>query len=173
MSETSELLQKASFVMEQSDDVCAYSDRHDIHSAAILTVCDDELAAGIARMIAPRIEGKTVVEIGGGIGILAFHLGRYAKRVWCIEANPIWSSVFIELLFAHKPKNVSYLFGAADEFAGQIQADVAVFATHSGIDAMKKAGRLFAPHVVDIYGEMIADKPDAFDPLARALRPYA
>lgn len=173
MSELGELMQKASFVMDGADDLCAYTDRHGIQSASILTVCEDELAAGIAALIAPRIEGKVVVEIGGGIGILAFHLGRYAKRVWCIEANPIWSATFIELLFTLKPKNVSYLFGSADEFAGQIQADVAVFATHSGVDAMKEAGRLFAPLVIDIYGEMIADKPDDFDPLARALRPFA
>jgi hypothetical protein len=173
MSEIGELLGKASYVLDGADDVCAYSDRHGIHSASILTVCDDQLAAGLAAMLAPKIEGKTVIEIGGGIGLLAFHLAEYAKRVFCIEASPVWGATFLELLYSRKPKNVSYLFGAADEFAGQFRGDVAVFAAHSGIDAMKKAGRLFAPLVIDIYGEMIADAPEKFDPLARALRPYA
>jgi hypothetical protein len=173
MSEMGNLLGAASFVLDGADDVCAYADRHNIQSAAILTVCDDKLAAGLAQMLAPRIEGKTVIEIGGGIGLLAFHLGVYAKRVFCIEASPVWGATFIELLYSAKPKNVSYLFGAADEFAGQIRGDVALFASHSGLDAMKAAGRLFAPLVIDIYGEMIADNPDGFDPLARRLRPYA
>lgn len=168
-----DLLHRASYVLEGSEGVCAYSDRHGIGSAMVLTVCDDRLAAGLAHMLAPQIRGKVVVEIGGGIGLLAMYLAEYAKRVYCIEANPIWSSVFLELLFAKKPKNLSYLFGAADEFAGQIRGDVAVFCTHSGIESMKKAGRLFAPLVVDIYGEMIADNPGSFDPLARELRPYA
>jgi hypothetical protein len=172
MLDVKELLKKACYIMEEADEVGAYADRHNIRSAAILTVCDDELAAGLALMVAPKIAGKTVIEIGGGIGILAFHLAEYAARVYCIEANPLWSATFTKMLFDRKPKNVSYLFGAADEFAGQFTGDVALFATHSGVDSMKAAGQLFAPLVIDLYGEMIAENPSAFDPLARALRPY-
>lgn len=167
------LMQRASYLLDDSEASAAYTARHDIHSAAVLTVCDDELAAGIARMIAPRIAGKVVVEIGGGVGLLACHLALYAKRVYCIECNPVWSSVFVALLFQRKPKNLSYLFGAASEFAGQISADVALFCTHSGVDSMREAGALFAPEVVDVYGEMIAAAPESFDPLARRLRPTA
>jgi hypothetical protein len=173
MPDLHKLLNKACLVIEDSAFGAVYAQRHGIQSASILTVCDDELAAGIARLIAPRIAGKTVVEIGGGIGLLAMHLADYADRIYCIEANPLWSSVFVNILLAQKPKNLSYLFGSADEFAGQITADVAIFATHSGIASMKKAGLLFAPLVIDIYGEMIADRPEAFDPVATLLRPYA
>lgn len=101
-----------------------YVDRHGIKSEPILTVIDDRMASAIAAYLVPRIEGKTVVEIGGGIGLLACHLGLYAKRIFVIEANPVWSQAFVACLLAGKPKNVSYLYGAADEFAGLFQADL-------------------------------------------------
>jgi hypothetical protein len=68
---------------------------------------------------------------------------------------------------------VSYLFGAADEFAGLLKADVALFCTHSGVALMKAAGRLFAPEVIDVYGEIILGNPGEFDELARTLREVA
>ena len=132
-----------------------------------MTVTEDEMAALITESLAPRIEGKTVIEIGGGIGLLALHMGLIAKRVYCIEANPIWASCFLAALLANKPKNVSYLFGAADEFAGQIKGDVALFCTHSGVEGMKAAASQFAPVVIDVYGELIASNPEKFDKLAR------
>jgi hypothetical protein len=172
MTESSlpQLLDDAYDVFEGSDVLLDYSKRHGIESLGVLPVTGDEGAGLIADYLAERIEGKTVVEIGGGIGLLAMHMGYIAKRVYCIEANPIWSSCFLAALLANKPKNVSYLFGAADEFAGQIKADVAVFCTHSGVASMKVAGSLFAPVVIDVYGELIASNPEAFDKTARKLR---
>jgi hypothetical protein len=158
---------------EGSEAMAAYAERHGIASQAVLTVTSDETASQIAHALAPRIAGKTVVEIGGGLGLLALHMGFIAKRVYCIEANPVWASGFTVALLHAKPKNVSYLFGAADEFAGQIRADVALFCTHSGVDAMRAASSLFAPLVIDVYGELIAANPGAFNELARALRPFA
>lgn len=158
-------------VVDDIDEQTGYSERHGVESASVLTICDDQMAADIAALLAPRITDRTVVEIGGGIGLLAFHLAAHAKRVYCFEANPLWSSSFVKFLYRAKPKNVSYVFGASSEFAGQIYADVAVFATHSGVDSMKRAGLLFAPDVIDIYGEIIAANPGRFDPLARLLRP--
>ncbi|OWK42092.1 hypothetical protein FRUB_04170 [Fimbriiglobus ruber] len=113
------------------------------------------------------------MEIGGGIGLLALHMGMYAERVYCIEANPIWSSSFIASLLVNKPKHVSYLFGSADEFAGQIKGDVALFCTHSGLDSMKDAAAMFAPIVFDVYGELIASNPGAFNKTAARLRKIA
>ena len=165
-----DMLDEAYNAFEGSDALLDYSKRHGIESLGVLTVTDDEGASLLAEYLAPRIEGKTVVEIGGGIGLLAMHMGFIAKRVYCIEANPVWSSCFLASLLANKPKNVSYLFGAADEFAGQIQADVAVFCTHSGVASMKAAASLFAPLVIDVYGELIASNPEAFDKTARTLR---
>jgi predicted RNA methylase len=148
----------------------AYAERHNIASAAVLTVTDDETAGLIAEHLAPRIEGKTVVEIGGGIGLLALHMGHIAKRVYCIEANPMWSWVFAGTLLHHKPKNVSFLFGSADEFVGAIKGDVAIFCTHSDVTGIGLVAAQFAPVVIDVYGELIAAYPDAFDKTASALR---
>lgn len=172
MHDLHQTLNRASFVMEETPEACGYSDRHNIQAAAVLTICEDRMAAELAEWLAPSIKGKVVIEIGGGIGLLALHMAEYAEKVWCIEANPLWSSAFVHMLYQKKPKNVSYLFGAADEFAGQITGDVALFATHSGIKSMLAVGRLFAPTVIDIYGEMINRNPKAFDPLAVALRPH-
>jgi len=159
--------------MEDSEPSLNYSDRHNINSAAVLTVIDDETASLITDRIADRIEGKTVVEIGGGIGLLALHMGHIAKRVYCIEANPMWSWTFASVLLNQKPKNVSYLFGAADEFVGMVRADVALYCTHSDVDGMRLVASQFAPTVIDFYGELIAENPEGFDPLARELRKFA
>ncbi len=104
--------------------------------------------------------------------MLAFHLGLYAKRVFCIEANPVWTSCVLAALIDQKPKNVSYLFGAADEFAGLVRGDVAIFCTHSGVSAMRAAAALFAPTVIDVYGEVLKIAPEKFDPTALALREH-
>lgn len=156
--------------MEGSESSLDYSERHNINSAAVLTMTDDETAGLMAEYLAPRIEGKTIVEIGGGIGLLALHMGQYAKRVYCIEANPMWSSVFVAMLLSHKPKNVSFLFGAADEFVGTIKSDIAIFLTHSDVKGMGLVAAQFAPIVIDVYSEMIAANPSAFDKTASFLR---
>lgn len=147
-----------------------YSERHNINAAGVLTVIDDETARSIVERIAPRIAGKTVVEIGGGIGLLSLHMGHVAKRVYCIEADPMWSWAFAVMLMKEKPKNVSFLFGAADEFLGTFKADVAVFCTHSDVRGMGLVAAQFAPVVIDFYSELIAENPAVFDKLAVALR---
>jgi predicted RNA methylase len=148
----------------------AFADRHNVNSAANLTVTDDDIAALITEHLAPRIRGKTVVEIGAGIGLLSLHMGTVAKRVYCIEANPIWSSVFVNFLLGAKPKNVSFMFGSADEFVGCIRADVAVVCTRSDVNGMTLVGRQFAPTVIDVYGELIDENLETFDAEARSLR---
>ncbi len=166
-------LNKIYEAMEGNDASFDYSERHGIASQAILTITSDEAAHSVVERLAPRIAGKTVVEIGGGIGLLSLHMGRVAKRVYCIEANPMWSWVFAGVLLKSKPRNVSFLFGSADEFVGQIRGDVAVYLTHSGIETMGLVGSQFAPVVIDFYSELIAENPGAFDPLASALRKLA
>jgi hypothetical protein len=168
-----EMIERIYNAREGSEVLEDYMDRHGVQSAGILTVYDDETAGLLADHLRPRIEGKTVVEIGGGIGLLACHLGAYAKRVYCIEANPDWSFAFVEILLAIKPKNVSYLFGAADEFSGMFGADVAIICTHSGLEAMKRSALMFAPEVIDVYGELIKLDPERFDSLAQKLREIA
>jgi len=136
----------------------AYSDRHGIESAAILTILDGERAELLTEYLRPRIEGRTVVEIGAGIGMLALFMGEYAKRVYAIEAEPAWSWAFVCHLYKAKPKNVSFLFGAADEFSPLIRGDVALFCTHSGRPAMARAAAMFAPAVIDVHAEILGEK---------------
>lgn len=173
MNNLSDMLQHVYENMEGNELSRQYSSRHGINSAAVLTVYDDEIAASVAEYLAPRIEGRTVVEVGGGIGLLAFHLGQYAKRVYCIEANPMWSWTFATCLLAKKPKNVSYLFGSADEFMRRIRGNVALFCTHSDVAGMKKIAARFGDEVIDVWGEIIAVDPSKFDSLAVALRKVA
>ena len=164
-TELSHTLDAIYTAMDGSDSSAAYSERHGIASAAVLTVLDDNHAMLIAEHLRPRIEGKTVVEIGGGIGLLAMHMGLIAKRVYCIEANPMWSWTFAEM-----PRNVSFLFGAADEFLGAIRGDVAIYCTHSDVSSMGLVAAQFAPCVIDVYGELIKSAPEHFDANAIMLR---
>ena len=164
------MLKRVYHNMDGSEVAMEYSRRHGINSLAVLTVYDDDTAEKVACHLAPQIENKTVIEIGGGIGLLAFHLGVYAKHVWCIEANPAWAWTFVGCLYASKPKNVSYLFGAAEEFIGRLHGDVAIFCTHSDTTGMKRIGEQFAPTVIDVYGDIIRADPSRFDSLAWQLR---
>ncbi len=140
--------------LEGNEAVNEYHERHGTESLGILTVLDDERADLIASHLQARIQDKVVVEIGGGIGLLACHLAQYAKQVICFEVDPGWMSCFVHVLYRHKPKNLTYIFGAAQEFAC-FRADVALFCTHSGHDAMRKVGGMFASEVIDVYAELV------------------
>ncbi|MGY4617637.1 putative RNA methylase [Bradyrhizobium sp. USDA 4472] len=170
MSEISQMLEAVRRTVESSQAYESYAERHNIGSAANLTVTDAEIAASIAASIEDRIRNKVVVEIGGGIGLLSLYMAAIARRVYCIEANPMWAASFTHLLIEMKPKNLSYLFGAADEFVGCIAADVAVICTHSDVAGMVAIGTQLAKEAIDVYGEMIEANPSAFDRLARKLR---
>jgi predicted RNA methylase len=159
--------------IERSEMMAAFLERHNVRSAPILTVRDDDTAALITEHLTPRIEGRTVVEIGGGIGLLSLHMASVAHRVYCIEANPLWSFSFVQLLIEKKPKNMSLLFGAAAEFVGCIKADIAVICTHSDVEGLRLIGQQFAPVVIDVYGELIEANPEAFDAYARQARNFA
>lgn len=149
------ILNKVYESMQGSEVAMDYDQRHGVDSLSILTVTNDERADLIASHLEERISGKVVVEIGGGIGLLAFHLSQYAKRVFVIEANPAWSHVYVAFLYATKPKNVTFIFGAADEVADQIRGDVALFCTHSDSRGMGRVASRFAPEVIDVYGEIV------------------
>ncbi|OWK39473.1 hypothetical protein [Fimbriiglobus ruber] len=165
-----ELLDEHYNAFEGCEALHEYTQRHNVQSQAVLTIDTEERAFLMSEYLRPQIEGKTVVEIGGGIGLLAMYMGQIAKRVYCIEANPVWSSVFLACLIKDKPRNVSFLFGAADEFIGDISGDVALFLTHSGVNSMKLVAANFAPIVIDVHGQMIAENPEAFDKFASELR---
>lgn len=155
--EMADMLKAAYYELGDNESIADYCQRHGIKSACILTVFCDEHAALVASHLSERIQGKVVVEIGGGLGLLAFYLAEYAERVIVIEASPVWTSAYVAFLHAHKPKNVTFIFGAADEVAGMIRGNVAIFCTHSDCEGMRSAAALFAPEVIDVYGELIAD----------------
>jgi predicted O-methyltransferase YrrM len=79
-------------IMSMSQAYSVFEERHGIRSAPILTVIEDETAELICERLAPRIAGRTVVEIGGGIGLLSLAMASVAKRVYCIEGNPTWAA---------------------------------------------------------------------------------
>jgi precorrin-6B methylase 2 len=168
--DTNELLDAAGALMHRSEVSSAYAHRHEIHAAPTLTVTSEEIAAAIADRLEPRIRGKTIVDVGGGTGLLAVHLARVARRVFVIEANPIWTAAWLDLYHRRKPKNLSYLFGSASEFVGVVKADVAVVVTHSGLASMMEVAGKLATEVIDVYGEIVASNPAAFDVWAREAR---
>jgi hypothetical protein len=173
VSDFRRMLSEVYEIMEMSEAYSGFAERHNIRSAPIITVIHDGTAESICEILAPRIAGKTVVEIGGGIGLLSLAMASVAKRVFCIEANPTWAAAWTQILVEKKPRNMSYLFGAADEFVGFVRADVAVVCTHSDVEGMKLLGSQFAPEVIDVYGEMIDANPAGFDELASRLRASA
>ncbi len=140
--------------MSESPLADEYHRRHGLQSACILTVTDDEKADAIAEWLRPRIEGKVVVEIGAGIGLLACHMAQYAKRVYAIELDPAWTSVFVWQMYAKKPANLTFIFGKAED-SPPIAADVALFCTCSGHAALWMAASRFAPTVIDVYNEIL------------------
>ncbi len=143
--------------MDGSEMANAYHERHGTESACILTNFDDEHASLVTGYLEDRIAGKLVVEVGAGIGLLACHLATVARKVYAIEVDPAWTSCFVWELYATKPPNLTFIFGKAEE-APHIAADVALFCTHSGHEAMYRAASRFAPVVIDIYAELLASK---------------
>lgn len=154
MSELAEMLDYFYEQMEGSELAEAYCDRHGIDSCGILTVYDDEKAALLAEHLRERIAGKVIVEIGAGIGLLACYLAEHAAKVIAIEADPSWMSSFVIALYQKKPKNLTYIFGVAEELAGMVRGDIALFCTHSGHKSMRHAASMFAPEVIDVYSEL-------------------
>lgn len=144
----------------------SYHDRHGTESAGILTNYDDEHAALVADYLRSRVEDKIVVEIGAGIGLLACHVAHDARRVYAIEVDPCWAASFVWCLYANKPANLTFIFGAADQ-CPPIAADVAFFCTHSGRESMYRAATKFAPEIIDVYAELMKD-----DEKWRRLEPF-
>lgn len=152
--------------MDGNAAVESYHDRHDTQSAGILTNYTDEYAGLVADFLRERVVGKVVVEIGAGIGLLACHVAQDARRVYAIEVDPCWAASFVWTLYEKKPRNLTFIFGKAEE-SPPIAADVAFFCTHSGRESMYRAATLFAPEVIDVYAELMKD-----DPKWQALSPF-
>lgn len=134
--------------LEGSEEAERYHGRHGIRSLGILTVSSMRAARLEADKLRPHVEGKSVVEVGAGAGLLSFELARIARRVTAIEVDPAWTAVYLEHLYKHKPPNLTWVFGRAEEVALWLRADVAVVYTCSDIQGMKAIAGRMAPLVI-------------------------
>ncbi|MBI3043555.1 MAG: hypothetical protein HYY78_12115 [Betaproteobacteria bacterium] len=136
------------------DSKIRYHMRHGTPSFLVLTQRNPRIAKETARLLADEIDGKRVIEIGAGIGFLAIEMAKRARSVIAIEVDPAWSWVFTRSLYAHKPQNLTWIFGSAETVADSIRGDVAVIVTRSGIDAMKSIALRMAPRVVCPFNDL-------------------
>jgi len=134
--------------LEGDEDLANYHDEHGTTSLLILTQTSQEEAEKTAKHLAPHIDGKNVIEIGAGIGLLAVEMAKRAKSVVAIEVDPAWSWVFTKFLYQHKPKNLTWVFGTAESVAHNFKADVAVCCTRSGQDQMRAVAEKMADKVI-------------------------
>jgi hypothetical protein len=130
------------------EEVGHFSREHGIRSLGVLTVTDLDEARRWAQQIAPWIAGQVVVEIGAGVGLLACAMAGIASHVFAIEADPAWSWVFTEHLYRAKPRNLTWIFGRAEDLVGRIRGDVAVVFTRSDVEGMRTLAAGFAPLVL-------------------------
>ena len=142
------LIDMAYDALEGVEDLMRYHKRHGTPSLLILTQVMPEIAKESARMMADDIKGKIVIEIGAGVGFLAIEMAKLAKQVFAIEVDPAWSWIFNHSLYAHKPKNLTWIFGSAETCLPWLKGDVAVIFTRSGILEMRTLAKQFAPKVI-------------------------
>lgn len=152
-----DLITMAYDTLEGCEDLQQYHARHGTPSLLILTQHSPHIAIETARLLAPEIDGKRVIEIGAGVGFLAIEIAKRAKSVIAIEADPAWSWIFTRSLYAHKPVNLTWIFGSAETVADTIHGDVAVICTHSGGDAMRRIAYRMADKVIFPLGEETAN----------------
>lgn len=146
--------------LEGNLDAKEYNDRHGIRSAHILTITSPTKAELHAAQLTDRIVGKTVIEVGAGVGYLAMAMAKYAHKVFAIEADPAWSWVYMTGLYRQKPANLTWIFGAAEEMVGILHGDVAVVVTRSGIASMQAVAGRLANEVITILREVKDDDDD-------------
>jgi len=148
MNAISKAIEEIYMIQERSEDVEAYHRRHGIQSLGILTVCDKRSAMKEAESLLYDIYGKTVVEIGAGVGLLAIYMARVAKHVYAIEVDPAWTWAFTRDLYRKKPVNLTWIFGTAESVSPWLRGDVAVIYTRSGLTAMAAVAKIMCPKIV-------------------------
>ncbi|TAL42001.1 MAG: hypothetical protein EPN91_09375 [Salinibacterium sp.] len=147
-SPADDLIEMAYDALEGAEDLMAYHARHGTPSLLVLTQHSPHIAIETARLLREHIDGKRVVEVGAGVGFLAIEMAKRAKSVIAIESDPAWSWVFTRSLLAHKPANLSWVFGTAESVADIVRGDIAVVCTRSGHEAMRKVALRMAPRVI-------------------------
>lgn len=148
MSEAEELIERVYEMNEGNESLEEFHDRHGVESLLILTISSAYAATREVDQFASQIRGKTVIEIGAGVGFLALEMAKFANHVYAIEADPAWNWIFTQALYDVKPANLTWIFGAADSVSRWLTGDVAVVYTRSGVDAMERAARRMCPELI-------------------------
>lgn len=133
---------------EGNEDAEDFFRRHGINSMSILTIHSYFAAVKECEALRERITGKTVIEIGAGVGLLAMEMANYAKRVYAIECDAAWSWVFTQFLYATKRPNLTWIFGAAETVSDVLRGDIAIVYTRSDSRGMKELALKMCPEVV-------------------------
>jgi hypothetical protein len=150
--------------LEGYEDLLRYHDEHGTPSLLVLTQHTPKVAMKMAELLDSEIAGKRVIEIGAGVGFLAIELAKRAKSVHAIEVDPAWSWTFTKSLYAHKPKNLTWIFGKAEEVSKWLKGDVVICCTCSGIPEMRKIASRFGPKVIFPLQDMKCERPELVNP---------
>lgn len=131
--------------------------KHMTPSCGVITVFQKKRVMDIMDKISTDIYGKTIIEVGAGVGLLAIAMATISKRVYAIESDPAWSWAFTKILYEIKPPNLTFIFGKAENMVGILKADVAVLVTRSGHIEMQNVARQIADKVIDVYEQYEID----------------
>lgn len=132
--------------LDGSPDMRSFAERHGIASLNVLTILNPREARETVAKFRASIYRKRVVEIGAGVGYLALEMATMAKSVVAIESDPAWSWTFTKFLYRHKPRNLTWIFGQSETV--NVEADVAVICSRSGLAEMIEEARRLAPTIV-------------------------
>ena len=130
---------------------------HENKYMLVLTIYNEEIAKEEVESFRKHIEGKIVVEIGAGIGLLALEMAKYAKKVYAFELDPAWSWIFVRKYLYNKPSNLFFVFGDAEEFADKIKPDIVIVYTCSAIPYFLKIARKFSNKII-LNGKLLEVK---------------
>lgn len=160
MSDSSVLVADASMLLDASkehEDRVAFNKRSGIRTTHIATMVHHVNTVWILRRLEQQFQNlkdMTVIEIGAGVGVFAVNLAERCKRVFAIEADPLFSREFAVRLYADKPSNLTWVFDVAvPEMAARNggwlpRADLVLVLTGSDEENLRDLAEQFGDAVV-------------------------
>ena len=104
----------------------------------VLTVYSYERAREELSRFRHHVAGKKVVELGAGVGLLAYEMSKYAELVIAVEWDPLWVRVYLKHIHPKVLKERRPLLFAVGDMRYLTKLnpgfDVAVIYTHSAIN---------------------------------------
>ena len=143
-----EMIEAVYSMNDGNDALEQFHERHNVNSLLILTITSAYAATREVDRFASQIRGKTVIEVGAGVGFMSVEMAKFAKRVYAIEADPSWSWIFTQTLYGVKPPNLTWIFGTAESVADVLRGDVAVVYTRSAREEMEAVAGKMCPLVI-------------------------